>query len=165
VPPTPTPFAGQVSAAGGLGNTRQDVDAAYGAPTGQTPDQLVVYRRGNVEYHLAFTPDPPRAWLIAELVPQGTQMTLEQAMPEARRLFPRDAQPRTSQPEGNNQFVVERFTSPTLGQAIPAQQFAQRGGNPGDFLAVYARDPAQAGRITRVIVGIGDDPNVLLGAR
>jgi hypothetical protein len=167
VPPTPTPFAGQVSAAGGLGNTRQDMDAALGGATGQTPDQLVAYRRANVEYHIGFAPgsEPPRAWLIEQLVPQGTQMTLEQAMPEARKLFPRDAQPRASGPEGNPQFVVERFTSPTLGQAIPAQQFQQRRGNPGDFLAVYARDPAQATRITRIIVGIGDDPNVLLAAR
>jgi hypothetical protein len=164
-PPTPTPFAGQVGPAGGLGNTRQDIDGAYGAPAGQTPDQLVVYRKNNVEYHVGFTPDPPRAWLIAEQVPQGTQMTPEQASPEARKLFPRDAQPRSSQPEGNNQFVVERFASQTLGQAIPADQFQQRSGNPGDFLAVYARDPAQAGRITRIIVGIGDDPNVLLAAR
>jgi hypothetical protein len=164
-PPTPTPFAGQVSAAGGIGNTRQDVDSAFGAPTGETPDRLVAYRRANIEYHVGFTPDPPRAWLTEELVPQSTQMSLEQAMPEARKLFPRDAQPRAAQPEGNAQFVVERFRSPTLGEAIPAAQFQQRGGSPGDFLAVYARDPAQAGRITRIIVGIGDDPNVLLTAR
>jgi hypothetical protein len=166
-PAPPTPFAGQVAAAGGVGNTRQDIDSAYGGATGQTPDQLVAYRKGNIEYHVGFAPgsDPARAWLIEELVPQGTQMTLEQAMPEARKLFPRDAQPRGGQPEGNPQFVVERFTSPTLGQAIPAQEFQQRRGNPGDFLAVYARDPAQAGRITRIIVGIGDDPNVLLAAR
>jgi hypothetical protein len=164
-PPTPTPFAGQVSAAGGAGNTRQDLDSAYGAPTGQTPDLLVAYRKGTTEYHVGYTPDPARAWLIEELVPQGTPMTLEQAMAEARKLFPRDTQPRGGQPEGNNQFVVERFRSPTLGQAIPPEQFQQRGGNPGDFLAVYARDPAQAGRIARIIVGIGDDPNVLLAAR
>jgi hypothetical protein len=148
-----------------MGNTRQDVDSAYGPPTGQTPDQLVAYRKTTVEYHVGYTPDPPRAWLIEELVPQGTAMTIEQAMPEARKLFPRDAQPRSAQPEGNNQFVVERFRSATLGEAIPPEQFQQRGGNPGDFLAVYARDPAQAGRITRIIVGIGDDPNVLLAAR
>jgi hypothetical protein len=164
-PPTPTPFAGQVAAAGGLGNTRADIDSAYGPATGQTPDQLVAYRKGNVEYHVAFTPDPPRAWLVAELVPQATQLSFEQAVPEARKLFPRDAQPRANQPEGNAQFVVERFASATLGQAIPADQFQQRGGNPGDFLAVYARDPAQAGRITRIVVGIGDDPNVVLAAR
>jgi hypothetical protein len=148
-----------------MGNTRQDVDSALGPPTGQTPDLLVAYRRSNIEYHVGYTPDPPRAWLIAQLVPQGTQMSLDQAMAEARKVFPRDTQPRGAQPEGNNQFVVERFRSPTLGEAIPPEQFQQRGGTPGDFLAVYARDPAQAGRITRIIVGIGDDPNVLLAAR
>jgi hypothetical protein len=164
-PPTPTPFAGQVGNAGGMGNTRSDVDAAYGAPTGETPDRLVAYRRGTTDFHVGYTPEPPRAWVISELVPQGTQMSLDQAMAEARKLFPRDAQPRGGQPEGNDQFVVERFTSPTLGQAISADQFAQRRGNPGDFLAVYSRDSAQAGRITRVIVGIGDDPNILLATR
>jgi hypothetical protein len=148
-----------------VGNTRSDLDAAYGAPAGETPDRLVVYRRGNIEYHAGYTPESSRAWLIVELVPQGTQMSLEQAMAEARKLFPRDAQPRGTQPEGNDQFVAERFRSDLLAQAIPADQFQSRRGSPGDFLTVFARDGAQGGRITRLIVGIGDDPNPLLAAR
>src|SRR5437660_366335 len=55
--PTPTAFAGQVANAGGLGNTRSDVDAALGAPAGETPEHLVVYRKNNVEYHVGFVPD------------------------------------------------------------------------------------------------------------
>ncbi|HYY89753.1 MAG TPA: hypothetical protein VFA49_13220, partial [Chloroflexota bacterium] len=116
--PTATPFTGQVANPGGLGNTRADFDAALGPPIGETPDKLVAYRRGNIEFHVGYTPEPVRAWIEVELVPQGTQMPLDQGMAEARKLFPRDAQPRAGNPEGNDQFVLERFGSQTLAQAI-----------------------------------------------
>jgi hypothetical protein len=150
---------------GGLGNTRQDLDAASGPPAGETPEHLVVYRKNNVEYHVGFTPAPPRAELVLELAPSSGPWTLEAAMAEARKLFPRDTQPRAAGPEGNDQFVVERFASPSLGQVIGADQFATNHGQPGQFLAVYAREPNQSGRISRLVVGIGDDPNVLLAAK
>jgi hypothetical protein len=156
---TPTPFAGQVANAGGLGNTRADVDAALGPPTGETPDHLVAYRKNNVEYHVGFVPDlNGRAALIVELPQQP--LALEQAQADAHKLLPKDAQPPNPTPEGNNAFAVERYTSQTLAQALPPQAFAAGGGQPGQFLIVYAKDPQ--GRITRSILGPGNDPNALM---
>lgn len=146
--------------AGGLGNTRQDLDAAYGPPAGETPGKLVVYRKDNTEYRVEFTPEPPRDMLLVKVLPQNAPIALDAAIQESRRFFPKDTQPRASGPEGNDQFVVERFLSPTLAQALPAQVFEQRKGQPGEFLAVYTRN--QQGQITRVIVGVGNDPSALI---
>ena len=151
--PTATPFSGQVAAGGGLGNTRADIDAAYGTPVGETPDHLVVYRKNNFEYHVQLLPDlNGRAALIVTSPQNGQPVALEQAQAEAHRLLPRDAQPPNPTPEGNPQFVAERYTSASLAQALSPSS--------PDFLIVYARD-AQ-GRITRWVLGPGDDPNALL---
>jgi hypothetical protein len=159
-PPTPTPFAGQVANAGGLGNTRSDVDAAFGPPTGETPAHLVVYRKNNVEYDVGFVPDiNGRAGLIVE-VPQQPFAALAQAQSEGHKLLPKDAQPPNPNAEGNDQFAVERYTSQTLAQALPAAAFTANNGQPGQFLIVYVKDP-QA-RITRIILGVGNDPNALI---
>jgi len=161
--PSPTTFSGQVSPAGGLGNTRSDIDAAYGGPVGETPDHLAVYRKDNFEYHILLVPDlNGRAAAIVQL-PQASSaatMTLEQAQTAAHRLLPRDTQPPNAASEGNPQFVVERFTSQALTQALPPEAFSAGGGQPGQFLIVYARDPQ--GSVTRWIIGAGDDPNALL---
>jgi len=161
--PSPTPFAGQVSAGGGLGNTRTDIDAAYGAPLGQTSNGLVVFRKNNFEYHVGLVPDlNGRASLIVEQPVQTGQLPpLQQAQAEARRLLPTDAQPPNPTPEGNAQFVVERFTSQKLAQALPANVFSPGGGQPGSFVVVYLRDQ-QTGNIARWILGPGNDPNALI---
>jgi len=157
--PTPTAFAGQVANAGGLGNTRSDVDAAFGPPTGETPEHLVVYRKNNVEYHVGFVPDiNGRAALIVELPQQP--LALDQAQADAHKLLPKDAQPPNPPAEGNDQFVVERYTSQTLAQALPPEVFTANKGQPGQFLSVYVKD--QQGRITRIILGPGNDPNALI---
>jgi hypothetical protein len=158
----PTPFAAQVSAGGGLGNTRADMDAAYGQPVGETAQHLVVYRKNNFEYHVELTPDlNGRAAVIGEMPAQGgAPLPLEQAQAEAHRLLPSDAQPPNQTPEGNPQYVVERYTSQSLAQALPAEVFSPGGGQPGQFMIGYARD-AQ-GRITRWVLGPGNDANALL---
>jgi hypothetical protein len=158
---SPTAFSGQVAPAGGLGNTRSDLDAAYGPPPGETPEHLVVYRKAPFEYHVRFVPDPNgRAELIGVQPQNGQALTLEAAQAEMRKLLPRDAQPPNPQPEGSNEFVVERYTSQLLSQALGPPSGAQ----PGQFMLVYARDPNQGGRITRAVAGIGNDPNALLTA-
>jgi hypothetical protein len=123
-----------------------------------------VYRKNNIEYHVGFVPDPNgRAALIVELPPQGAQsFTLEQVMAEARKLLPKDAQPPNPTAEGNDRFVVERYTSQSLAQALPAAAFTATTGQPGQFLAVYVRDPQQQERITRLILGPGNDPQALI---
>ncbi len=162
--PSPTPFAGQVANAGGFGNTRADLDSAYGSPAGETPDHLVVYRKNTFEYHVNFVPDPNgRAALIAELPQQTAQpWTLQQAMAEGHKLLAKDAQPPNPQPEGSDQFVIERYTSQFLAQALPAQVFTANKGQPGQFLVVYVKDQPAGNRITRVIVGPGTDPQALI---
>lgn len=148
--------------AGGLGNTRSDLDSAYGGPVGETPERLVVYRKNNFEFHVGFVPDiNGRAALIAQLPQQSNQgLPLEQAQAEGHKLLPKDAQPPNQTPEGNNQFAVERYSSPSLGQALPPEVFSANGGTPGQLMAVYVKDPQ--GRITRWIVGAGNDPNALI---
>jgi hypothetical protein len=135
------------------------MDAAYGGPVGETPDHLVVYRGNNVEVHVLLLPDlNGRAAVIVQIPQASTDQA--QAQSEAHRLLPKDAQPPNAAPEGNAQFVVERYTSQTLAQALPPEAFSAGGGQPGQFLIVYARD-AQ-GRITRWVIGAGNDPNALL---
>lgn len=164
-PPSPAPTVAvpaQIANAGGAGNPRSDFDATYGAPVGETQDHFVVYRKNNFEYHVEFAPDPNgRAAIIVELPqPQAapTAVTLQQAQTEAHRLLPKDAQPPNPTPEGNGQFVVERYTSQSLAQALPPEAFGNSA--PGDLMIAYVKDPQ--GRITRWIVGPGDDPNALI---
>src|SRR5206468_10588606 len=85
----PTPFAGQVANPGGLGNTRADLDSAYGAAVGETPEHLVVYRKNNLEYHVGLVPDPNgRADLIVEVPQQNAQpWTQDQALAEGHKLL------------------------------------------------------------------------------
>jgi hypothetical protein len=163
--PSPTLFAGQVASAGGLGNTRADVEAAYGPPVGETPGHLVVYRKNNVEYHVQYVPDlNGRAALIVEMPqPSATPLTLQMAPAEAHKLLPKDAQPPNPQQEGNDQYVVERYVSQLLAQAVPAQVFAANKGEPGQIMAVYVRNSSQAALVSRIIVGPGSDAAALVG--
>lgn len=141
--PVPTPFVGEPALPGGLGNTRFDMQKAFGQPRGETPGKLMVFQDAGREVRVALTPDPPRAALIA-LVPTAA-MTFDAALRESRKLFPRDARPRADAPEGNPSFVVERFASPTLGLALGSE----------DFSVIYPRDAK--GNITSVVLGLGDD--------
>ena len=93
-------------------------------------------------------------------MPADAPLSFDAAVRLSRALLPTDTQPRDAGPEGNQQFVVERFTSPTLAAALPPEWFADRQGQPGDFIVVYAR--REDGRIAFLIVGIGDDPEALL---
>jgi LPXTG-site transpeptidase (sortase) family protein len=165
--PVPTPYAAEPSLPGGIGNTRTDLGKAFGAATGETSGKLVVFRpaatnaiRGATaqrpspasaawsEVHVRFSPDPPRARLLA--VSFATPISFQAAVGESRKLFPTDTRPRVAAPEGNPEFVIERFTSPTLGQAIGET----------DFSVLYTKD--KQGAITSIILGPGDDVDALL---
>jgi hypothetical protein len=156
-PPTAAPtVTAQVSGPGGLGNTRADLDAAYATPTGERPSGLVVYRKDSTEYRAQFTAtDPPRAQLLIRIPPQNAPLQLNAAQTESRQLMPRDAQPRATQSDGNPDFVVERFSSATLGRALPLDVFQRARGQAGDFIVVYLRNPQ--GAVTRVVLAAGDD--------
>ena len=152
------PANGQVSAPGGLGNTRADLEAAYGAPTGETPiNHLVVFRKDSTEYRAEFVPigSASRGPCCRRFRRRTTTLQASQAQAEARRLAPLDAQPRGGTAEGNQEFAVERFTSAALGRALPPEVFEQARGQPGDFIVVYVRN-AQ-GAISRLGVAAGDD--------
>jgi hypothetical protein len=163
-PASPPALAGQVSAPGGLANTRDDLQSAYGAPIGETPQHLVVFRKETVEYRVELvTGLNGRARLIEEVPSQGGQpWTLEAAMAEAHKLLPKDIQPPSPPAEGNDQFVVQRVTSQGLAQALGDEPFTAVQAGPGQLLAVYVRDTSQGGRITRIVVGTGNDPGALL---
>jgi LPXTG-site transpeptidase (sortase) family protein len=148
--PVPTPYAGEPSLAGGIGNTRANVEMAFGFASGETSGKLVVFRATGREVRVRFTPDPPRAALVAENF--STPLAFEAAVRESRRLFPTDTQPRIDAPEGNGRIVVERFASSTLGQAL--------GAGSGDFSVVYSRDPG--GAITSLVIGLGDDLDAMI---
>jgi LPXTG-site transpeptidase (sortase) family protein len=150
--PTPEPFVGEPAPAGGLGNSREDVQKALGPPLGETPGKLVVFRQTGREYHVHFTPDPPRTAMLVDV--PTTRLTFDAAVRESRRFLPTDTEPRLVAPEGNSQLVVERFRSTSLGRALDIPS--------GDFSVVYVRD-AQ-GSIARVILGLGDDADALIEA-
>ena len=142
------PYAGEPSLPGGLGNTRVNLEKAFGFATGETEGQLVVFHQAGREYHVQFTPDPPRALLVAETF--TPPLSLDAAIRESRKLFPADTRPRAEAPEGNQQFVVERFASATLAEALGS----------GEFSVLYTRDPR--GQITSLVLGLGDDLDTLL---
>jgi LPXTG-site transpeptidase (sortase) family protein len=148
---TPVPvYVGEPSLPGGIGNTRVDLEKVLGRATGETSGKLVVFRQPDREFHVVFTPDPPRAALVTEILAPGTRMTFDAAVREARKLMPSDARPRTDAPEGNSQFAVERFASANLAQALGS----------GDFSVVYTRDTT--GAITSMLLGLGDDFEALM---
>jgi hypothetical protein len=159
-PPKPTaqPFRGEVSPSGGLANSRTSFDGAYGGPTGETPSGLVVYQRAPREYQVLFSPDPPRGLLVAvRTLPGMATLSLDQARDLARGVLPNDAQRRTAQPEGNQQFVVERYHSNTLAQALPDDLTREWGGQAGDLVVIFLRSASNPDQIDRVIVAIGDN--------
>lgn len=144
----PMPYKGEPSTSGGIGNTRVALEKAFGLATGETSGRLVVFRQQGREVHVQFTPDPPRAALVALLL--KSPLTFDAAVSESRKLFPSDARPRLAAPEGNTQFVVERFASASLEQALGS----------GDFSVIYLRDAR--GAVTTVIFGLGDDLDALI---
>ena len=150
LPPTPTPFAGEPAPSGGLGNTRADLEKAFGAPTGETSGKLVVFRQPGRDYHVQFTPDPPRAALVTEVL--APPLSFDAAVGESRKLLPSDTRPRAAAPEGNSQFVVERFSSASLAEAL--------GVDSGDFSVIYTR--ATPATFSSIIVGLGDDFDALI---
>jgi LPXTG-site transpeptidase (sortase) family protein len=145
--PTPTPYAGEPSLAGGLGNTRDDIGSAFGAPLGETARNLVVFRQASAgrEFQVLFTPDPARSALLGVIPLPGQRLTFDQAVRESRRYFPTDTRPRADAPEGNPEFVVERFESASLEAALGI----------GEFSVVYLKD--RQGLITRYVLGLGED--------
>jgi hypothetical protein len=146
--PTATPipvYVGEPSLPGGIGNTRADLEKVLGSATGETSGKLVVFRQPGRDFHVLFTPDPPRAALLAEILAPEKALTFDAAVREARKLFPADTVPRAAAPEGNSRFVVERFASPSLAQALGT----------GDFSVVYTRDTR--GTISSILLGLGDD--------
>jgi sortase family protein len=148
--PVPTPYAGEPSLAGGIGNTRPNLEKAFGQATGETTDRLVVFRQPDAEVHVRFSPDPPRATVLAYL--PKTSLSFDAAVQEARKLFPPDTQPISDGPEGNSEFIVERFSSSSLAQALRLAS--------GEFSVVYTRDGK--GNVTSIVVGPGNDLDTLL---
>ncbi|HEY1293803.1 MAG TPA: sortase [Chloroflexota bacterium] len=143
--PVPTPYAGEPSLPGGIGNTRANLEKSFGQATGETAGKLVVFRQPGHEVHVHFSPEPPRALVVGEDL--NPPLAFDAAVREARKLFPSDAQPRTSGPEGNAQIVVERFTSSELAKALSLDS--------GDFSVIYTRNAS--GAITSIVLGPGDD--------
>jgi len=143
--PVPTPYAAEPSLPGGIGNTRVNLEKTFGYATGETSSRLVVFHQPNFEVEVRFSPDPPRAQLVAEY--PTTRLSFDAAVRQARTLFPSDAQPTAGGPEGNSQFVVEHFTSATLAQAL--------GLTSGDFSVIYAKDPS--GAVSSIVVAPGSD--------
>jgi LPXTG-site transpeptidase (sortase) family protein len=150
--PLPTPYAGEPALPGGLGNSRADLGKLFGSPLGETAAKLVVFRQPGREYHVHFTPDPPRAAMLVIL--PATRVSFDAAVQESRTFFPRDAEPRVDVPEGNPLFIVERFSSVTLGSALSTDS--------GDFSVIYTRDGQ--GQVTKIVLGLGDDVDELLEA-
>ena len=150
--PTPTPYTGEPSLAGGLGNTREDLGKVFGAPLGETLRRLVVFRQSDREYHVRFTPDPPRSSMLVVVPMAGQRPSFDAAVRDSRRFFPSDARPSAVEPEGNDEFVVERFESPTLEVALDSLEFS----------VVYIRD--RQGLISHMILGLGSDVDALIDA-
>jgi LPXTG-site transpeptidase (sortase) family protein len=148
--PVPTPYAGEPSGPGGIGNSRANLEKALGYATGETGGKLVVFHQPGAEVHVRFSPDPPRATLETYL--PSSPMSFDAAIAEARKLFPSDTQPTDAGPEGNSQFIVEHFTSQSLAQALNLDS--------GNFVVVYTRDGK--GGISSIVLGPGDDIDTLL---
>jgi LPXTG-site transpeptidase (sortase) family protein len=146
--PVPTPFTGEPSLPGGIGNSRISLEKTFGLATGETSGKLVVFRPVDREVRVRFSPDPPRASMLAEFFKAA--MSFDAAVGESRKLFPADTAPRSAAPEGNQQIVVERFTSPTLALVLGS----------ADFSVIYTRDTT--GAITSIVLGPGDDIDALV---
>jgi LPXTG-site transpeptidase (sortase) family protein len=140
---------GSVSVPGGLGAARPTFDAAYGPPVGETPSKLVVYRKGSVEYHVRFTPDPPRARVITLASTDGSgTLSPATAVERVQALFPPDARVlRLVGPESDAGVFVGRMASAELAKAMELRL--------GHFLVAYSRNAA--GVITQSVAAVGDN--------
>jgi LPXTG-site transpeptidase (sortase) family protein len=156
----------QISPRGGLGNTDADLAVAFGPPGGESATGLAVYRAsaGTVEHRAQLSDvaagSSRRALLVADVPPAGTPLSFDAAVARSRSLLPNDVRPRASGPEGNQRFIVERFTSPALAELLSPSPSLNLRGQPGDLLVVYAKRPD--GRIAYLVVGAGDDADALL---
>lgn len=163
---TPVPVGlsrfAQVSPAGGLGNTDVDLSESLGAPTGESSQHLAVYTNGIRADLQASDGRTPRAVLVGKVQLKSAPLRFDEAVTRTRQWLPRDATPRAGKPEGNQQFVVERFSSAVLASAFPTEWFTDRGGQPGDFVVVYVR--RNDGLITAYALAIGDDVQQVLKA-
>jgi hypothetical protein len=149
-------FKGEVSPMGGLGNSRVDVERAYGVVTGETRTLLEARRRADGStFNVGFSTEPERARVVVQVLPPERRLPFEAAVLEARKLMPTDSEPRAAYPEGNPQYVVERFSSPALGRAMGPIEGAPN----GEYDVVYEKD-AQ-GRVARIVLGQGTDVDAL----
>jgi LPXTG-site transpeptidase (sortase) family protein len=164
-PPSRAPAGAAAIAPGGLGASDQDLASTYAAPVGESATHLAVYRTRGGEHRARLVEVPgdvaaSRASAVVLHAPDGAPWALDEAIRQSRELLPRDTQPRAVQPEGNQRFVVERFTSPALATLFPDGAFTPGRGAAGDLLVVYVR--RSDGRIGDVVVGLGNSPDALL---
>jgi hypothetical protein len=154
-PTTGAGSGGRTSQAGGRASTIQATGGASSVESG---------RGASAIEHRARLADVPsggkRALLVADVFPSNAPLSLDAAVALSRTLFPNDTQPRDAGPEGNQRFVVERFTSPNLALAFPPEWFADRQAQPGDFIVVYAR--RSDGHIAYFAISVGDDAEGVL---
>jgi hypothetical protein len=136
------PLGTNPSPTGGIGNTRQDIVAAYGQPGGRSPEGLEVFQTGAAEIQVAF--EQERAARIRYVLRNDRTVALDEARNLARRLLPSDAAPTGTSGEETGR-PIDDFRSVALGAALP------RGG--GNVVVRYT--PAAQGKFSGFDVAVG----------
>lgn len=143
--PTPVVSANQVSAPGGLGNTRTDFEETYGTPTG-LQGTMVAFRDGAV----AATFDGSRATRVLITFAKPVD-DLDRARAQVKPLAPPDATLVGTMQVGANR-VADLFHSARLATQVVAPLHTPS----GQYVVVYLSD--NSGAIKQVLLSVGRVP-------
>ncbi|MEZ4591847.1 MAG: hypothetical protein R3D55_12005 [Chloroflexota bacterium] len=144
----PTAAPGQIDS-GGLGLSRQEWELAHewlGEGIGSSQN----YANG---YAVYFYSD--RVWhLEQEYALDG--LLLNEARIFAENLIPADSEfVRTYSPDGIPELTVDLYSSESLAQLFDPDLFTEA--EPGNFIVIFG-DYEQDGRVTRLVIGLGNNP-------
>ena len=150
--PTPTPYTGEPSLAGGPGQYARGPGqgprraARRNAPqAGRVPAVGASTTCDSLPIHRA-----PRCWSSSRMARPATDVRCRRA--RLASVLSVRCSSSAVEPEGNAEFVVERFESPTLEEAVDSLEFS----------VIYLRD--RQGLISHVILGLGGDVDALIDA-
>ncbi|MCC6603127.1 MAG: hypothetical protein IT327_07950 [Anaerolineae bacterium] len=144
----PTAVPGEI-ASGGLGLSRQEWELAH-EWLGEGIGSSQTYTNG---YAVYFCDD--RVWqLEQEYALDG--LPLSEARVFAGTLIPVDSEfIKTYSPDGLPELTVDLYLSESLAQLFDPNLFTEA--EPGNFIVIFG-DYEQDGRVTRMVIGLGDNP-------
>jgi len=147
-PEQPTAVPGAIDS-GGLGLSRQEWEQAH-ERAGEGVGSFEEYADN---FSAIFLSD--RVWHLEQAY-ELDELTLEEARLSVGNLIPADSERvETYSPEGFPELVVDLYLSQSLAELFDPDLFTEA--EPGNFIVIFG-DPDRDGRVSRMVVGLGNNP-------